>query len=84
MLCMTSSLFSQLNFLFFPVKSVTVTKKNIPRPKLGKFAPSIDMVKDDENFLPESPLDLLKKGKFARIPWLTGVDAEEGLPFSTG
>ncbi|CAL8090407.1 unnamed protein product [Orchesella dallaii] len=53
-----------------------------PRPRLGKYAPSIEAIQDETTFLPESPLEMLKKGKFAHIPWMTGVDREEGLPFA--
>lgn len=26
---------------------------------------------------------MLKSGKFSRVPWMSGVDSEEGLPFAT-
>lgn len=55
-----------------------------PRPLLGKYAPSVEAVVDKGTFLPDQPIELLKRGEFAKIPWMAGVDSEEGLPFATG
>jgi len=51
---------------------------------LGKYAPSVEAVIDDTTFLPYEPLEMLKNGSFAKVPWLTGVDSQEGMPFSLG
>lgn len=62
---------------------IPIPNKVPPRPILGKYAPSIEAVNDDTTFLPEAPIEMLKKGDFAHIPWISGVDSEEGLPFAT-
>lgn len=51
---------------------------------MGKYAPSVEAVIDENTFLPEEPIKMLREGNFAHVPWLNGVDSEEGLPFSTG
>ena len=32
----------------------------------------------EEPFMPESPLALLRKGKIANLPWMTGLTSQEG------
>lgn len=41
------------------------------------FAP---VVEDDTegSFLPDNPLNILKSGKYANVPWITGVNSAEG------
>uniref|UniRef100_A0A1Y1L4R3 Carboxylic ester hydrolase n=1 Tax=Photinus pyralis TaxID=7054 RepID=A0A1Y1L4R3_PHOPY len=38
------------------------------------------VVEDDTegSFLPDSPLNILKSGKYANVPWITGVNSAEG------
>ena len=32
----------------------------------------------EEPFMPESPLELLRKGQIANLPWMTGLTSQEG------
>ena len=32
----------------------------------------------EEPFMPESPIELLKKGQFSHLPWMTGLTSQEG------
>ncbi|CAG0896714.1 unnamed protein product [Darwinula stevensoni] len=42
------------------------------------FAPRVD-VEAGAPFLPANPLDILQSGDYTAIPWMTGVNREEGL-----
>jgi len=47
------------------------------------FGPSIEQVDDATKakgnvFLPDSPTKLYKSGKFNHVPWIAGVNSEEG------
>jgi hypothetical protein len=33
-------------------------------------------------FLPDEPLILLKEGRFNRVPWIVGMNSEEGIVVS--
>lgn len=33
----------------------------------------------DESFLPDHPYTLMSQGKFHKVPWITGTNADEGL-----
>lgn len=33
----------------------------------------------DGNFVPAEPIELLRNGNFSKIPWMTGLNAGEGL-----
>ncbi|CAG7822962.1 unnamed protein product [Allacma fusca] len=41
--------------------------------------PSIEATDDEEAFLVEHPLEILAQGKAQRVPWMAGVNADEGL-----
>ena len=43
------------------------------------FKPVIEAVEDEESFITQHPLDLVAKGQMLKIPFLTGVVADEGL-----
>lgn len=43
------------------------------------FSPIINELKDYEGFIKEEPLDLLKSGKFQKIPVLSGICDQESL-----
>ncbi|CAG7704399.1 unnamed protein product, partial [Allacma fusca] len=43
------------------------------------FAPTIEAVSDSEAFLTRHPLNILENGLAHRVPWITGVVADEGL-----
>jgi cholinesterase len=38
----------------------------------------------DEIFLPERPIDIIKKGKFNKVPLIIGVTSREGLLIMEG
>jgi carboxylesterase type B len=38
----------------------------------------------DEVFLPEKPIDIIKKGKFNKVPLIIGVTSREGLLIISG
>ncbi|CAL8073942.1 unnamed protein product [Orchesella dallaii] len=44
------------------------------RENTDLFVPTVD-----GDFIPDNPIDLLRNGSFAKIPWMTGVNAGEGL-----
>jgi carboxylesterase type B len=44
------------------------------------FRPTVEAEnKLEEIFLPAAPIDLIKQGKFHKVPFLTGVNSSEGL-----
>jgi carboxylesterase type B len=44
------------------------------------FKPTVEVEnKDEEVFLPADPIDLIRQGKFHKVPFLTGVNSSEGL-----
>ena len=43
------------------------------------FRASVETVRDNSTFLSQHPEELLREGKFAKIPWMTGVNSAEGL-----
>ncbi|CAL8105116.1 unnamed protein product [Orchesella dallaii] len=50
---------------------------------LAIYAPSIEAVLDENTFLTDEPLSLMKNGGIAsHVPWLTGVNSEDGLIYS--
>ncbi|CAG7822766.1 unnamed protein product [Allacma fusca] len=49
---------------------------------LAQYSPSVETIIDDDTFLHANPYRILKSGNFSRVPWLTGVNSEEGLVYS--
>lgn len=49
---------------------------------LALFKPSLELVQNDNTFITESPFRLLAQGKFAQVPFMTGVNSHEGIIFS--
>ncbi|CAL8090398.1 unnamed protein product [Orchesella dallaii] len=47
------------------------------------FTPTVEAVNDSSAFLIEDPLKSLEKGNFGKIPWIMGINADEGLLFSS-
>jgi juvenile-hormone esterase len=41
--------------------------------------PTIEAVNDSETFLAEHPLKVIAEGRASRVPWMSGLVAEEGL-----
>jgi carboxylesterase type B len=49
------------------------------------FGPVIEKgIHKDEVFLPEKPIDIIKKGKFNKVPLIIGVTSREGLLIMPG
>lgn len=49
------------------------------------FAATVETIDDGSAFLTTDPLELLRKSRIEnRVPWITGVNAEEGLILSAG
>jgi len=47
------------------------------------FAPTLELVQEEQAFLTENPADILREGRAHRVPLITGYNAEEGLVGST-
>ncbi|XP_021951286.1 venom carboxylesterase-6 [Folsomia candida] len=43
------------------------------------FKPTIEVIDDDQAFLTKHPKEIIKSGNFSRLPWIAGVNSEEGL-----
>jgi carboxylesterase type B len=54
------------------------------RERISLFTPTIETVDDDEAFLTEDPLEVLKSGKINKVPIIAGVNSDEGLITSAG
>jgi len=39
---------------------------------------------DEDSFLTENPLTVLKEGRGSRVPWMVGVNSMEGVFVSAG
>jgi len=51
---------------------------------MSVFVPSVEKLeKDVHSFLVEYPEEIMRKGTFNKVPWITGVNSEEGLITST-
>ena len=46
------------------------------------FVPTVETVIDEETFLTDTPLNLLKAGKFLQIPFMIGMNLDDGLVLS--
>jgi len=46
------------------------------------FVPTVEKVKDASTFLSEEPLEVLKSGRFTKVPLITGVNQDEGTLLS--
>jgi len=50
---------------------------------LAIYAPSVESVLDENTFLTDEPYSLMKNGGIVnKVPWLTGVNADDGLIYS--
>lgn len=59
--------------------------QDVLHDSLAVFAVTVETIKDENAFLTEDPAVLLQKGRIEnRVPWITGVNAEEGLILSAG
>jgi carboxylesterase type B len=57
--------------------------KEVIGDRLALFAPTIERVNDSLAFLTDHPRVLLEQGKVANpVPWITGVNSEEGLIYA--
>ena len=54
------------------------------RPYLSMFVPTIETVNDLDAFLVEEPIEILKSGRFNKVPLITGCNSHEGLMMSPG
>ncbi|OXA51774.1 esterase E4 [Folsomia candida] len=53
------------------------------RESIAIFKPSVEVdIRDGNTFLAEKPTEMAKRGDFTKVPWVTGVNSEEGLVFS--
>jgi hypothetical protein len=43
------------------------------------FKPTVEMENKEDVFLPDEPIELITRGKFQKVPFLTGVNSSEGL-----
>lgn len=57
--------------------------RNVLLHPLAIYAPSKEGVWDHSTFLPDEPLTLLRNGSTVNsVPWMTGVNADDGLIYS--
>lgn len=42
------------------------------------FRPVIEPPNTEHAFLPEDPEDVIKSGRSAQVPWITGINTEDG------
>jgi len=54
------------------------------REQITIFTPTLEAVKDENAFLVDYPIDILKSGKFNSVPVIAGVNSDEGLLSSSG
>jgi hypothetical protein len=55
------------------------------RELITVFVPTLEEnIADGKTFLAENPHDIIKSGKYSKVPLLTGVDSDEGLINSAG
>lgn len=47
------------------------------------FRPVIEP-ESDNAFLTEEPIDIIKSGKSAQVPWVTGINTDDGAIRSAG
>jgi carboxylesterase 1 len=43
------------------------------------FKPTIEVIDDDQAFLTKHPTEIIKSGNFSLVPWIAGINSEEGL-----
>jgi carboxylesterase type B len=72
-----------LNTLFYYVIISNFGLQDQLRDPKTVFVPSVETIHGPQSFLVETPEQILKKGNFSKIPWLTGVNSEEGLIISS-
>lgn len=61
------------------------TVQNFLHDPLSVFKPSIEEIEDEEAFLTQDPLEIMKAGNISNpVPWIIGVNSEEGLAVATG
>ncbi|OXA59192.1 Esterase FE4 [Folsomia candida] len=54
-----------------------------PIPLIERFVPSLETVKDEDAFITEEPLEIIKSGTFNKVPVMAGFCNDEGLLHST-
>lgn len=60
-----------------------ITDKHVRRTQLCGFTPVVCAIPGYENFLSDIPIDLLKKGNFAKVPTISGFNNKEGILMKT-
>lgn len=60
-----------------------ITDKHIRRTQFCGFTPVVCAIPGYENFLSEIPIELLKKGNFAKVPTISGFSNKEGILMKT-
>lgn len=55
--------------------------KDILHGQYALYAPTIELQAEDA-FISEPPQNIIKNGDIAKVPWLVGVNSEEGLIYS--
>ena len=48
------------------------------------FGPRVDRERRNGPILPEEPINIMMAGKHSRIPWLTGINKDEGVLLAFG
>nr|CAD7193843.1 unnamed protein product [Timema douglasi] len=57
-----------------------LTEQESERPLAASFIPTTEYpVKGEDVFLPDSPWKLLETGKFKKLPFITGINRDEGI-----
>lgn len=65
------------------IVQTTIEYRNVLLHPLAIYAPSKEYVLDNQTFLHDDPINLLKSGGISNaVPWLTGVNAEDGLIYT--
>jgi carboxylesterase type B len=54
------------------------------RDGIAIFKPSLEIPYGSSTFISELPIEMAKRGNFTKVPWIHGVNSEEGLIFSAG
>ena len=55
--------------------------QNFVEGRRGFYGPTVEFVNDSLTFLPDTPKELVMAGKMTKVPWIVGVNANEGLLF---
>lgn len=68
------------------VKDILATHTEVLSPMrepISIYTPTLELIKDENAFLVDTPENLIKNGQFSKVPWLAGVTSHEGLVAST-